>query len=179
MKLWACEMLRGDNNGNFLPKANGTRAEAAAFSMRTHNIVTKWAEEIDSYIGKTEETNIDEEVDDPKVDTDNLKNNQQSSNRDSNDSDRNIVYFDTNGGYPIGKMSVRSNNALKSVPLPKKENFIFLGWYKDDKFENRFYAEEPIKNNMTLYAKYGKITAQEKFVDESFSFNEPKLKSFF
>ena len=154
MKLWACGLFNGDENGNFNPRNNATRAEGAAFCMRTDKTVEKWMAE----------TNLK-----PATPEEPQKPQNPSGGHSSGGTSSYIVSFNTNGGSSISAMSVDPGKTLSDVPSPKKESAIFLGWYTDAGLTNQFYAENPVNQSLTLYAKYAALATQQEFADESFS----------
>ncbi len=163
MKLWACGLFHGDNNRNFNPQANATRAEGAVFCRSTNETVTKWMTE-------TGLKSVNPE--DPKkpAKPEEAQKPANPSNIGSSSGTSNYtVSFNTNGGSSISAMYVEPGKTLANVPSPKKEKSIFLGWYTDAGLGNRFYAENPLYGSLTLYAKYAALATQDILSDESFS----------
>ena len=100
------------------------------------------------------------------------------------------VSFDTNGGNIIASQSVLEGKTASEV-IPKKNNYIFDGWYKDSRLTQEFSFNTPITSNITLYAKWkskidiskcevsglvnkkynGKVQTQSNFEVECFSDN--------
>lgn len=62
------------------------------------------------------------------------------------------VKFDTDGGSYIQPVKVMHSEKL-SPPLPYKEGYTFMGWYKDrDKTVKWDIKNDSVEGSMTLYA---------------------------
>lgn len=62
---------------------------------------------------------------------------------------------------------------------PKKEGYVFKGWYKDRDYNKEFDFDEPIVSNATIYAKWNKlykveVDGSENLVEEGQKFIRPK-----
>lgn len=55
---------------------------------------------------------------------------------------------------------VRNRKTVKMPENPAKTDFEFAGWYTDENFKTKF-ANEPITSNLTLYARFRDIRADE------------------
>ena len=64
------------------------------------------------------------------------------------------VVFKTNGGSEIQNVTVKSGNKLEVPEVPKKEGYVFEGWYLNGKEYN---FEDPIEEDITLVAKWRKV----------------------
>ncbi|RJS60688.1 InlB B-repeat-containing protein [Bacillus sp. PK3_68] len=64
------------------------------------------------------------------------------------------VTFNVNGGSAIASSSVVYNNKLEKPKDPKRPGYVFAGWYKDEKFKNKFIFDTLITDDMTLYARW-------------------------
>lgn len=89
------------------------------------------------------------------------------------------VAFNSNGGSVIESAKLRQGELIGTVPFPKKENGIFLGWYTDKDLTKQFYAEDAILSDLTLYAKYAQTEKKEQFLDNTFTLTEQKSELFF
>lgn len=83
------------------------------------------------------------------------------------------VTFDTNGGTKVE--SIETTKIEKS-PYTKKDNYLFDGWYLDNQFTNLVIFPYKVENDITLYAKWLKISdyakckgGQIKFMDSDYS----------
>ena len=68
-----------------------------------------------------------------------------------------VVKFNSNGGTPVDSITVVHNGQIDEPEKPKKEGYIFAGWYTDADFveESKFkFGRQAITKNMTLYAKW-------------------------
>lgn len=126
MLLWKAGLFKGDDAGNFNPKEDATRAEGAAFTMQTNEVVETWREV----------TNTP----DP---------------RETVDTTAYTVIFNTNGGSSISPVAIEEGRMMFTLPTPKKANAVFMGWYTDaGLLGEKFTTTMPVLSNLTLYAKY-------------------------
>ncbi len=68
-----------------------------------------------------------------------------------------VVKFNSNGGTPVDSITVVHNGQIDEPEKPKKDGYIFAGWYTDADFaeESKFkFGRQAITKNMTLYAKW-------------------------
>ncbi|GGD80980.1 InlB B-repeat-containing protein [Paenibacillus nasutitermitis] len=142
VKLWQAGLLIGDANGNFNPKSSASRAEAAAFCMRSNEVVKAWASQ--------------NQVDPTPTPT--PENGNTSSGGGSNSGGPQAatysITFETNGGSAIASLKLHKGDTLSNLPVPMKQGFIFQGWYKDSDLTKVLIEGSPVTGNMTLYAKY-------------------------
>ena len=64
------------------------------------------------------------------------------------------VTFNTNGGTTIESKTVYK---LEEAPLPRKDNYLFDGWYLDPQYQNLVVFPYEVNNDVTFYAKWVKI----------------------
>lgn len=140
MKLWNSGLLMGDDQGNFNPRNNATRAEAATFSGRIYTTAADFRDSIPI---------PEEDIQTPQENTTPQPNN----NTGGSQKYYNITYI-TNGGGEIQTKRLPRGSALRDLPTPYKGNEIFSGWYYDAKLENRVLKSDVISKDLTLYAKY-------------------------
>ena len=62
------------------------------------------------------------------------------------------VKFDTTGGSEVKNVSVKSGQTIGSIQEPKKNGFVFTGWYSDEELSDPYSADEKITKSTTLYA---------------------------
>lgn len=62
------------------------------------------------------------------------------------------ITFESNGGTACEKMIFGESFDIKELPTPTKENYCFVGWYKDKELKN--ICTEWISATTTLYAKW-------------------------
>jgi len=56
-----------------------------------------------------------------------------------------------------GSAKVVNGRTVEKPTDPKKENQLFVGWYKDSGFKNKFDFSEAVKGDMTLYARFVEV----------------------
>ena len=64
------------------------------------------------------------------------------------------VSFETNGGDKVEPVTVGFGKTATEPAAPKKENFVFDGWYTDQKLTRKFDFARLIGRDITLYAKW-------------------------
>ena len=67
---------------------------------------------------------------------------------------KHTVTFVNNNGQTNTIVKVKSGDTLKQPADPEKENYLFEGWYTNQKLTKRFSFSEKIESDLTLYAKY-------------------------
>lgn len=65
-----------------------------------------------------------------------------------------VVRFDSNGGTSVSSVTVAPGNYISSLPSPSRTGYIFAGWFTDRNLRYEFDRYTPIRENMTLYAKW-------------------------
>lgn len=83
---------------------------------------------------------------------------------------RTVSFYD--GDRLIDTLLAKKGEALGAVPDPaksSKENATLLGYYLDPACTKPFYAEDPVTENLTVYAKYQKLENQETLNITSFA----------
>lgn len=70
------------------------------------------------------------------------------------------VAFDAQGGSPApDDQEIQENHVLTQPAKPKKQNFVFDGWYRGDA---KWNFDEPVTENMTLTAKWTPVNPDPK-----------------
>ena len=69
------------------------------------------------------------------------------------------VTFDSNGGSAVKAQAVRSGAKATKPSDPTKANLSFVGWYTDKALKKPYDFNSTITSNVTLYAKWGAVTA--------------------
>ncbi len=90
-----------------------------------------------------------------------------SSNSGSSSTARYTVRFETNGAGSINSQTVIKNNTVREPNEPKKDGYIFDGWYLSDDFSEKYDFSSKVKKNLTLYAKWTEDTEPAKDRDEN------------
>lgn len=135
MKMWNCGLFQGDKEGNFNPLKNASRGEAATFCKR-----------IDEQMISTGIKSPNKEMP--------IQPEKKPSKSGSGGSSAKAVSFETNGGGTIANKTFANSLPLSDLPIPRKQDAIFMGWCYDKELENQISTEESVAENTTLYAKY-------------------------
>ncbi len=167
LKLWQAGIFSGDNNGNFNPKAQASRAEAATLFMRNVEVVEAWKGQNPTTPTPTPNptpTPSPTPTPNPTTGGNNSNNgggtgggNGNGNGNGSNPGGGSNAYtltFESNGGSAIAAQSVQPNQVLTNLPAPTKDGFIFQGWFTDSDLTLIFASGSTISGNTTLYAKY-------------------------
>lgn len=141
LKLWYCGLFKGNNRGDFNPKSNATRSEAAAFSRGVDKKVEQWF--IDT--GKKQ---------DPNKKDPNKKDPEKQEEKPSAGFTYYTITFDTNGGSETYSLSRREGGNFANLPVPYKEKSIFNGWYYDEALTRLVGSNDVLRENVKLYAKW-------------------------
>ena len=76
------------------------------------------------------------------------------------------VTFNTMGGVEISPKTTNINAEYKiSEVVPSRTYYEFDGWYRDEALANKFYFEESVNKDITLYAKWIPIKVTVNLVD--------------
>lgn len=68
------------------------------------------------------------------------------------------VTFDSNGGSAVKSIDVENGGTVTKPKDPQRDGYEFKGWYADKDCTQIFDFTTPIIENITLYAKWDKIT---------------------
>jgi len=145
LKLWRVGFFKGDQDGNFNPDNQATRAEASVLSMRvdTHLEDSGYHAEEDPNQEEPDEK-PDEDEKDPKVEEEIIE--------------PYVILFESNGGSPVQDQYLFEGRSLNQLPIPFRENSIFLGWHYDAALTKPVQEKDYILSNLKLYAKYQATT---------------------
>lgn len=156
LKMWNASLFKGDPQGNFNPRANANRAEAAVFCLNVDTVVKKWTGTTDQQAPKEPTAIASKPPVAPPI-SNNGSDEGSSSNGNSGGGNNNVEYtitFETNGGTTLDSMKLKDGSKLSSLPTPFKINYTFSGWFRDANLTDQVVPDDTIKQNMTLYAKY-------------------------
>jgi len=67
---------------------------------------------------------------------------------------KSYVLFESRGGSAVDALFVNNGDTIIEPIVPRRSNYIFLGWYSDIKLQNKFDFSMPIDRDITLYAKW-------------------------
>jgi uncharacterized repeat protein (TIGR02543 family) len=68
------------------------------------------------------------------------------------------VSFNSNGGTPIPPQTVNTGEKIIYPLIPERKNYLFGIWCADSALNTEFNFDTPVSNNITLYAKWIRIT---------------------
>ncbi|WP_141505310.1 InlB B-repeat-containing protein [Paenibacillus luteus] len=85
------------------------------------------------------------------------------------------VSFESNDGTAVASKGVAHDGVLGTIETTTKAGHTFAGWYTDKELTQAFDANAPIKNNVTLYAKWTINTYKVNFVVNGGSAVEPQV----
>ena len=81
-----------------------------------------------------------------------------NNNNNNNDNPNNETYtvaFNSNGGSQVNSINnIVSGSTINEPAAPTKDNLTFGGWYENQELTIPFSFNNPITNNVTLYAKW-------------------------
>lgn len=77
----------------------------------------------------------------------------------------NTITFETNGGTAVDSVK----KSVEKPPVTTKDGFKFDGWYTEKEFKNNVKFPYTAKGNVTLYAKWTKITTDADRIREFFN----------
>ncbi len=97
------------------------------------------------------------------------------------------ITFNSNGGSEVAGMTAVSGSTVQPPMRPKKDDYLFAGWYKDEELTTIFkFGQDLVEEDMTLYAKWLEDTRFEyditpfsnKFADEYHIQTAAQLRGF-
>ena len=147
LTLWNANILNGDQNQNFNPKATATRAEAATFYMnlgKSTNAMGILKGDTDTDPEPTPTTTPD------KPDSSGGGGSSSSGSGGS----YYTVTLNTGGDPELTPLRVRRGSKVTDLPQPVRSGAVFVGWYKDTAYTQKFDESTPVNANLTLYAQY-------------------------
>lgn len=165
MALWRAGLINGDRSGNFNPASNATRAEAASFVMRSNEVIKKNTSPASTAIPTSTSTPT-------PTSTPTLTSTSASTSTSTpvstptptpsptSTSGTFTITFNTNGGTAIANRYVVAGHSLGELPTTQKENYTFLGWYTDSEFTTEVSSDAIVTSDMTLYAKFERLSDQ-------------------
>ena len=84
--------------------------------------------------------------------------------------EKRTVTFDGNGHTPVpAPIEVEYGEPVAKPTAPTAEGYTFLGWYTEISCDNPYDFSLPVKNNLTLYARW--VDASAKIWTVSFNLN--------
>ncbi|WP_339257986.1 InlB B-repeat-containing protein [Paenibacillus sp. FSL R5-0713] len=164
VKLWQAGVFTGDAKGNFHPRAQATRSEAAVLFMRNNAVVEAWKQQNSTPVTPTPEPTptVTSTPTSPVTSTPTPSPGGNNGGGTPGDNGGNpgtgstayTLTFESNGGTAIAAQKVRKGQVLNNLPAPTKEGYIFQGWFTDSDFSLIFAEGSTLTEDMKLYAKY-------------------------
>lgn len=163
IKLWQAGVFTGDEKGNFNPRAQASRAEAAVLFMRNNAVVEPWKNQNQTPVTPTP-TPTPTQPTQPGTPTENPTPTPGGNNGGGTPVDNGgnpgtgstayTLTFDSNGGSAVAAQAVRKGQVLNNLPAPIKEGYIFQGWFTDSDLSLIFASGSTLTADTKLYAKY-------------------------
>lgn len=169
VKLWQAGVFTGDEKGNFNPRAQATRAEAAVLFMRNNVVVEAWKNQNPtpvtpepeptptSPVTSTQPTQPGTPTVNPTPTPGGNNGGGTPGDNGGNPGTGSTAYtltFESNGGTAVAAQTVRKGQVLNNLPAPTKEGYIFQGWFTDSDFSLIFAEGSTLTEDIKLYAKY-------------------------
>ncbi|WP_179086578.1 InlB B-repeat-containing protein [Paenibacillus amylolyticus] len=160
IKLWQAGVFTGDEKGNFNPRAQATRAEAAVLFMRNNAVVEAWKNQNQKPVTPTSPVTPTPTSPVTSTPTQSPGSNSGGGTPGDNGSSPgagSTVYtltFESNGGTAVAAQTVRKGQVLNNLPAPTKEGYIFQGWFVDSDLSLIFASGTTLTADTKLYAKY-------------------------
>ncbi|WP_167434087.1 InlB B-repeat-containing protein [Paenibacillus silvae] len=155
VKLWQAGVFTGDEKGNFNPRAQASRAEAAVLFMRNNGVVEAWKNQNPATPTPTPTPTVTP-TPTPASGGNNGGGTSGGNNGGSGntDSETYILTFESNGGTAVDAQKVRKGQVLNNLPAPTREGYIFQGWFIDSDLSLIFASGTTLSADTKLYAKY-------------------------
>ena len=64
------------------------------------------------------------------------------------------IKLDTNGGNSLKNISVKKGQKIGTIETPKKDGYVFDGWYSDKALTKPYNSDETVTASKTLYASW-------------------------
>ncbi|NMI06828.1 hypothetical protein HF638_22840 [Paenibacillus sp. SZ31] len=154
IKLWQAGVFTGDEKGNFNPRAQATRAEAAVLFMRNNAVVEAWKNQNQTPVTPTPTPTV---TPTPTPSAGGNSGGGTPGDNGGNPGTGSVAYtltFESNGGTAISAQTVRKGQVLNNLPAPTKEGYIFQGWFADSDLSLIFASGSTLNADTKLYAKY-------------------------
>ncbi len=70
------------------------------------------------------------------------------------------VHFESNGGTTVADLTAEYGDHINKPAEPERDGYTFKGWYKDEGLSKTYNFNEPVKEDITVYAKWEKKEEQ-------------------
>ena len=64
------------------------------------------------------------------------------------------VHFESNGGTTVADLTAEYGDHINKPAEPERDGYTFKGWYKDEGLSKTYNFNEPVKEDITVYAKW-------------------------
>lgn len=64
------------------------------------------------------------------------------------------IWFEECGGQPLEDITVQNGQTTGELPIPVREGYIFVGWYKDENLTQKYDINESVTASIALFAKW-------------------------
>ncbi|WP_339196147.1 InlB B-repeat-containing protein [Paenibacillus sp. FSL P4-0176] len=154
IKLWQAGVFTGDEKGNFNPRAQATRAEAAVLFMRNNAVVEAWKNQNQTPVTPTPTPTPTSPVTPTTGGNSGGGTPGDNGGNPGTGSTAYTLTFESNGGTAVAAQTVRKGQVLNNLPAPTKEGYIFQGWFADSDLSLIFASGSTLNADTKLYAKY-------------------------
>ncbi len=86
------------------------------------------------------------------------------------------VKFDTGGGSKVSAQQVTAGKKVKKPSNPKRKKYTFEGWYTSKKYKTKWNFGKKVTKNMTLYAKWKKVSVKQVTISKVTNVSGKKMK---
>lgn len=86
------------------------------------------------------------------------------------------VKFNSKGGSKVSAKKVLYGEKVKKPANPKRGNYSFEGWYTDSGCKKKWSFDSKVTKNMTLYAKWKKVTTEKTSIKKVTNVSGKKMK---
>ena len=143
--LWKIGFFKGDLNGNFNPTQYATRAEAAVLSQQLDTHIEEYEQE---KLNSKEEVKEEQKAEDQKP----------RPEEEEELIEPYKIVFESNGGSPVPNQYLFEGRSLCNLPIPFRDNSVFMGWYYDEQLTKRVADDDTIYSDLYLYASFQDTT---------------------
>ena len=92
--------------------------------------------------------------------------------KESTETTKYTVHFDSNGGSQVEDKEVTAGNSIAEPTAPTNGDKVFDGWFEDETLTTRFDFNTPITSNVTLYAKWIDKEESDNFETEKYTITD-------
>lgn len=86
------------------------------------------------------------------------------------------VKFDSRGGSKVSTKQIVPNKKMSEPTAPTRSKYTFAGWYTSTSFKTKWNFSNKVTKNMTLYAKWKKVTVGKASIKKLSNVSGGKIK---